>query len=596
MIDTLTLRNFKAFSEEVSARLADLVVLAGANSSGKTSLLQAILLLSQTLENSRRDVVLDLGGPLVQFAEFRDVVFGRPPNSQARFSVGFHLSLNEPDLLQMLAQAPEDTAESLRRSRLSSSRPSLRFSSSLRSELPRPSRIELTFGATNNGRPLVHSLVLQKDFIDAHSVTHRIESLGRKYRATITNTPTKPRNQREITRFAKQIASHVLRLSETGLSPSADPSLRSRPSLSSIVDKLLVFQGLGWDPNLESLTPLRAALAATKTPLWRYAAPGLALDFGQICSDIVRLVASIPMERSLLLPLAFDHFFPGASASYREIDPRTDVYLNSFVALFGDAIVDVRRYLRSIEYVGPLRAKPERAYLPSGTPPDIGRSGENAVPILWLEQQSKVLTKSRLGAVSTRKRLGTAVQEWFEEFGVAQSLHVTSPKRVIYQATLDGPPRSGTRVTIADVGIGVSQLLPVVVSGLRAQPGATIVLEQPEIHLHPRIQAKLADFLLVLVELEKRVIVETHSEHLINALRLRVAEDPSGGLQNKLSILFVQGQDLEDTTSRPGSRLSSLEVDAYGHVVNWPEDFFPEYADMNERLLTAMIARARKKR
>ena len=117
MIHGLTLRNFKAFSQEVSASLADITVLAGANSSGKTSILQAILLLSQTLEASRRDVALDLGGPLVQFSEFRDVVFGRPPNSKARFSVGFQLSLREPDLPKMLAQAPEDTVESLRKAR-----------------------------------------------------------------------------------------------------------------------------------------------------------------------------------------------------------------------------------------------------------------------------------------------------------------------------------------------------------------------------------------------------------------------------------------------------------------------------------------------
>ena len=141
-------------------------------------------------------------------------------------------------------------------------------------------------------------------------------------------------------------------------------------------------------------------------------------------------------------------------------------------------------------------------------------------------------------------------------------------------------------VTIADVGFGVSQLLPVVLASLRAPIGATLIFEQPELHLHPRLQGKLADFFICMVELGKKVIVETHSEHFINMLRLRIAEDTTAELHNKVGILFVRGP-----MRGGGSHVESLQVDEYGGVVNWPPDFFPEHGDITEKILRAMFSK-----
>ncbi|GAH93915.1 unnamed protein product, partial [marine sediment metagenome] len=95
-------------------------------------------------------------------------------------------------------------------------------------------------------------------------------------------------------------------------------------------------------------------------------------------------------------------------------------------------------------------------------------------------------------------------------------------------------------VSIQDVGFGISQILPVFIESLRMKQDHTLILEQPEIHLHPNMQSKLADFLLSMAMSKKQFIIETHSEHLINRLCLRIAQDATNKLKDKISIVFVK--------------------------------------------------------
>lgn len=87
---------------------------------------------------------------------------------------------------------------------------------------------------------------------------------------------------------------------------------------------------------------------------------------------------------------------------------------------------------------------------------------------------------------------------------------------------------------IVDVGFGVSQILPIITQGLNMQKEETFILEQPEIHLHPKMQMKMADFILSLALSEKNVIAETHSDHIINRLCRRIMENEE--LRNIVNI------------------------------------------------------------
>jgi predicted ATPase len=123
------------------------------------------------------------------------------------------------------------------------------------------------------------------------------------------------------------------------------------------------------------------------------------------------------------------------------------------------------------------------------------------------------------------------------------------------------------KVLITDVGFGVSQILPVLVLCYYVPEGSTIILEHPEIHLHPFAQAGLADVFIDVIKRRKvQIILESHSEHLLRRLQRRIAEEVFSHEQTRL--YFCQ---LDD---RGQSHLQSLQLDEFGNIMNWPQDFF----------------------
>jgi predicted ATPase len=145
-------------------------------------------------------------------------------------------------------------------------------------------------------------------------------------------------------------------------------------------------------------------------------------------------------------------------------------------------------------------------------------------------------------------------------------------------------------VDLPDVGFGISQVLPVLVQCFYAPPGSIILMEQPEIHLHPNAQSALADVMIDVINSKEngadrniQLIIETHSEHFLRRLQRRIAEDTIP--QEKVSAYFA------DITKTP-STLESLKIDSYGNIRNWPENFFgDEMGDIMEQAKAAMKKR-----
>jgi predicted ATPase len=119
---------------------------------------------------------------------------------------------------------------------------------------------------------------------------------------------------------------------------------------------------------------------------------------------------------------------------------------------------------------------------------------------------------------------------------------------------------------LRDVGIGVAQVLPVLVVAYFAPPGSTIILEEPEIHLHPLAQAVLAE-LFVTISKQRRVqfIVETHSEHLFRRMQTLIARQEV--TTDQAAMYFVE-------RDGKAARLRELALDDFGRVKNWPDGFF----------------------
>jgi predicted ATPase len=171
------------------------------------------------------------------------------------------------------------------------------------------------------------------------------------------------------------------------------------------------------------------------------------------------------------------------------------------------------------------------------------------------------------------------VVDWLSYLGVAEGIATVDLGKMGHQLqvrTGDTPKDQD----LTNVGVGVSQLLPIIVMALLSPTPSLLIFEQPELHLHPKVQARLADFFLSLGFSDRQCLLETHSEYLVDRLRLRIAESSGDTISSKINIYFT-----EKTGGRTVCR--PVELTEYGAVRNWPADFFDQTQNEVERILRA---------
>lgn len=218
--------------------------------------------------------------------------------------------------------------------------------------------------------------------------------------------------------------------------------------------------------------------------------------------------------------------------------------------------------LSRVAYIGPMRAQPDRtAMLSTVAYRYVGPSGEHTTEVL-----------------SDHDWLVDAVNEWMGRLGIGYQVQILVPvsEQVIMTAgdfavlgLLDVREDPPVLVSSRAVGFGISQVTPIVVQSLLSERGV-LLIEQPEVHIHPRLQSAIGDLLIHSVqERGNQMLIETHSEHLVLRLLRRVRE---GVLHpDDLAILYV------DTLADGGAHVRRLEVDADGDLIEgWPGGFFDE--------------------
>ena len=229
-----------------------------------------------------------------------------------------------------------------------------------------------------------------------------------------------------------------------------------------------------------------------------------------------------------------------------------------------DLALQFERRFQQLYYLGPLREYPQRTYTWAGeNPVDVGLKGELAVPALLGGRNRKVYPDGR----KRYSKLEERVAQWLVELDLAHSFETRPLYRGSseYSVWLKRHKRSA-EVRITDMGIGVSQVLPVLVLCYYAPAGSTIILEQPELHLHPSVQAGLADvFIDAIRNRNVQIILESHSEHMLRRLQRRIAEAKFN--REEAALYFCE-------MSEGVSQITDLNVDLFGHIHNWPDDFF----------------------
>jgi predicted ATPase len=255
---------------------------------------------------------------------------------------------------------------------------------------------------------------------------------------------------------------------------------------------------------------------------------------------------------------------PGPVKNYLFPDQAKTYYKNAdFLSAFE---YEYESLLDRLFYLGPLREYPKREYRWAGAKPeDVGLRGERTVDAILAATARD--EKRNLGYRTRHRPFQGIIAYWLRELGL---IHSFSIKEIaegsnLYQAWVRQDPKS-PEALLTDAGFGVSQVLPALVLLYYVPAGSTIIMEQPEIHLHPSVQSGLADVMLTAAKSRNlQVIVESHSEHLLRRFQRRVAEqDYSDGF---VKLYFCRSR---------GSvaSIEDLELNLFGEIENWPDRFF----------------------
>lgn len=231
---------------------------------------------------------------------------------------------------------------------------------------------------------------------------------------------------------------------------------------------------------------------------------------------------------------------------------------------------------RKVKYLGPMRAvhpsEQRNGRSPSPIVP-IGRGGEYLAHFLHTNHSVRDLYCLPNGAKKTT--LSDALDAWLSFFDIGKTSSTSSSSWGASEYLLDGE-RTNQK------GTGVSQILPVILIALLSSPGDLLIIEQPELHLHPAQQRKLADLLVAFSEHGVQVIAETHSEYLVTRLRLLIA---TGKIKNdEAKIIFAE---TKGVGKKRQVHFKASAIDSIGKLDYWPDGFFEE--SLSDRLLLSSI-------
>lgn len=618
MIRSLSLQNFKSITNDVPLRLNNLSMICGSNSSGKSSVIQALLMLTQTFSSRYFKSSVSLNGRLVRLGAFSDILdyatkdnfinleikmeftqsklwiqdvtkvdlsikFSGKEDQGKKFEGDFHPELiggsaavekRDGSIESIKFDLPEkpnselfsvSSFESKSKDSLSKDFPDYKIEGAIRQDLI-PRVMLINYDHTKKISQQLISFLIDGAIYLKNLKQDELEELGSviipkaaldKIRSLILNEY----NER-IKNF--EIPDEILKLIEQqrahGLDIGRAKDLLARQAVVLTPDVIPLLD----NPKQEGID----------IPTWRATVDKLDekvrkafFDFLLRNRDTIQGVWYANMKRSRRRA----HFpLPG----FQELDH----YLN--------IVFD-----QNIKYLGPLRNEPQAMYqaFDLTEPNMVGMKGEYTAAVLHINKANRINYPgivvdegNKISFTQKQDSLAAACTEWLTYLGVVTEVQTFDKGKLGYElqvkTTIDDKLQDLTHV-----GVGVSQVLPIVVMALLSKEDDVLIFEQPELHLHPKVQSRLCDFFLAMSSGTKQCIVETHSEYIINRLRLRIAQSRSNELSERSSILFIE-------KSQGRTKFKSIGITPYGAVVDWPKDFFDQTdAEVENILLEASV-------
>ncbi len=555
----IEIENFKGIGSRQAMELRPVTLLFGPNSAGKSTILHALHYLREVLERGNIDPDVTIAGGGINLGGFSTLVH----NHERRRTLILKVTLDISDGLSGLV-LPLNGGQSIGDTEFSEL--PIRYLLG-ESEQYRDSGVVQTVGLEVN--------ICWSEFEQAPYVGRLAIELDGESVAAIVSPPQGGRAQLTEFNFDHPLLRRAVLPEDDPTDETENPS-----SISPLKEEI-------WSLARE----MAADRSTTDIPDDRFRI-AVATELGALPG----------LERELFLDIR-DPVAEGTASVERT--PR----VSGLLALLSELVLGparlVRNHLSHMTYIGPLREIPSRSYRPQVTP-DEGRwaHGLAAWDLLYNDRTGSLMEKvnrwlSGDGRLQTGYRLEwiehkelpvpSAMHQMFErglnedDIGELQELYHSLATRT--EIVLRDSEK-GILVAPSDVGVGISQMIPVVVAAL-GKRSSILAIEQPELHVHPAIQVGMGDLFIEAATsdpeisfLDTTLMIETHSEHIILRLLRRIRETtddelPPGvvGLTPEgLSVVYVE-------STESGVRLRSLAIDPEGDFVDrWPRGFFEERA------------------
>lgn len=636
MLKSWSIENFKPIVNSGELKLAPVTILAGRNSSGKSSLLQSILMIAQTLSNQVPDRALLPNERIVQLGTFEDIL--NEITHSRTLVVSFELEMEKEEL------KPQLRRRSLSWQNAKSAKVAVKFSSasgdSISSSAIEASKVvvEGVSIEINSDKPTIllfgnSQMDTQRLIFDIRKVTDAelqqfLKTIASEYLRLIPYGGEHPnylgkfemsneaaRNkifEQDLNGAARNKAfeQYLVALSHflpTRLVRKFKIEVHRKRYLEHIINRLFeypnssVFSSIVHSDQFPDLIDLEAPISED-----------LKKAVNELCkSKNIPGVSSTPTLRELA------HWYKslkvegrgGKKTAIREklqeiivqntlkTDAEKYKFPEGLEAIANDLYTDnleytveqVTRFFTSkVRYLGPLRADPQvsQKFAPSSEIDDIGAKGEYAAAVYDANQIALIEWYNPNTNQIERGTLKEALNNWAQYIDVANEVRteMAGLSGVTWKVVL----KEGRKArSLSEVGVGVSQVLPILVMGLLAPANTLLIIEQPELHLHANVQARLGDFFVGLSKCKKQCMIETHSENLVSQLRYHIVQ--SGGQDKSDCMIYFVDQD-----EKGAAKFERIEISARGNILNWPSGFFDESMHQEDKITAASIRRRAK--
>lgn len=598
MIKEWKLDNFKSIDKEKDLEFRPLTIFTGANSSGKSTILQSILLVTQTLQSPIASRSILLNGWFKKFGSYSDVVNRRDYNKNIK--IGFYIENNGEELRSDFYGRFQFGDG------ISSAKCEFEVSSDGQEECLQPvleyTRIEAAYKTEKAERTM--SATIEKTAERNAEEQKVIDICGSKYQPLDFTYTLKTSGRVRMGYYDMDDNWKILGTGLYHFLPHYRIVYSSYKDQMKKVLKEWLMTGRRYyfesedDINKRILPIIESRVIEIADDIYKKQIFRDAAKYEK-ARNLIKKKISITRINNILSLGTLNANEKQKYVNYivEALDKLPEEFLTEKMPLYYLAGVEFIRefFNEKIKYLGPLREEPRSLYPleSNGNTFDLGLKGENTAAVFENNKTRKIkyvnpacFEGGKVGELKPEEdTLSEAINKWLVYLGVANEMSTNDRGKVGHELKITTDIQD-MQQDLTHVGVGVSQILPILVMCFLAGKGDSIILEQPELHLHPKVQTRLADFFVSMNALGKQCLLETHSEYLINRLRYLVAKSVDEKVANDTMIYFVEKED-GHSIYRP------ITINKYGVIDDWPKGFFDESEDIATMIMRAGVEKRR---